>query len=60
MKFECQTHPQDDHVERITDCSTKYGQAPVVCTRVRLVKGRWLKADKLEWLLLWTMSRLVG
>ena len=30
MRFESQTHPQDDHVDRITDCSTRYGQAPVV------------------------------
>ena len=40
MGFESQTHPQDDHVDRITDCSTQYGQAPAVCTRVRLAKGR--------------------
>ena len=41
MRFESQTHPQDDHVDRITDCSTRYGQAPAVCTRVSLAKGRW-------------------
>ena len=41
MRFESQTHPQDDHVDRITDCSTRYDQAPVVCTRVRLAKGKW-------------------
>ena len=41
MRFESQTHPQDDHVDRITDCSTRYGQAPAVCTGVRLAKGRW-------------------
>ena len=40
MRFESQTHPQDDHVDRITDCSTRYGQAPAVCTRVSLAKGR--------------------
>ena len=28
-KFESQTHPQDDHVDRITYCSTRYGQAHV-------------------------------
>ena len=44
MRFESQTHPQDDHVDRITDCSTRYGQAPAVCTRVRLAKGRWVIA----------------
>ena len=41
MRFESQTHPQDDHVDRITDYSTRYDQAPAVCTRVRLAKGRW-------------------
>ena len=30
MRFESQTHPQDDHIDRITDCSTRYGQAPAV------------------------------
>ena len=40
MMFESHTHPQDDHVDRITDCSTRYGQAPGVCTRVSLAKGR--------------------
>ena len=40
MSFESQTHPQDDHVDRVTDCSTRYGQAPAVCTRVSLAKGR--------------------
>ena len=40
MRFESQTHPQDDHIGRITDCSTRYGQARVVSTRVRLAKGR--------------------
>ena len=44
MRFESQTHSQDDHVDRITDCSTRYGQAPAVCTRVRLAKGRWTSA----------------
>ena len=39
MKFESETHPQDDHVDRITYCSPRYGQAPAVCTRVRLAKG---------------------
>ena len=39
MRFESQTHPQYDHVDRITDCSTRYGQASAVCTRVRLAKG---------------------
>ena len=33
MRFESQTHPQDDHIDRITDCSTRYGQAPVVALR---------------------------
>ena len=42
MRFESQTHPQDDHLDRITDCSTPYGQAPAVCTRVSLAKGRWV------------------
>ena len=41
MRFECQTHPQDDHIDKITDCSTWYGQAPAVCTHVSLAKGRW-------------------
>ena len=27
MRFESQTHLQDDHVDRITDCSTRYGHA---------------------------------
>ena len=40
MRFESQTHPQDDHRGRITDCSTRYGQAHAVSTRVRLAKGR--------------------
>ena len=43
MRFESQTHPQDDHIDRITDCSTRYGQAPAVCTRVSLAKGRCLE-----------------
>ena len=30
MRFESQTHPQDDHIDRITDCSTRYGRAPAV------------------------------
>ena len=30
MRFEFQTHPHDDHIDRITDCSTRYGQAPAV------------------------------
>ena len=42
MRFESQSHPQDDHVDRITDCSTRYGQAPAVCTRMSLDKGRWV------------------
>ena len=41
MRFKSQTHPQVDHIGRITDCSTRYGQAPAVSTRVRLAKGRW-------------------
>ena len=40
MRFESQTTPQNDHIDRITDCSTRYGQAPAVCTRVRLAKER--------------------
>ena len=40
MRFESQTHPQDDHIGRITDCSTRYGQARAVSTRVRVAKGR--------------------
>ena len=40
IRCESQTHPQDDHVDRISDCSSRYGQAPAVCTRVRLTKGR--------------------
>ena len=40
MRFESQTHPQDDHIDRITDYSTRYGQAHSVSTRVRLAKGR--------------------
>ena len=40
MRFESQTHPQDDHINRITDYSTQYGQAHAVSTRVRLAKGR--------------------
>ena len=42
-QLESQTHPQDDHVDRITDCSTRYGQAPAVCTRVSLAKRRWYR-----------------
>ena len=38
MRFESQTHPQDDHIDRKTDCSTLYGQAPAVCPRVSLAK----------------------
>ena len=34
MRFASQTHPQDDHIGRITDCSTRYGQAHAVSTRV--------------------------
>ena len=30
MRFESRKHAQDDHIDRITDCSTWYGQAPVV------------------------------
>ena len=30
MRFESQTHPQDEHIDKITDCSTQYGQAPAV------------------------------
>ena len=41
MRFESQTHTQDEHIGRITDCSSRYGQAPAVSTRVRLAKGRW-------------------
>ena len=41
MRFESQTHRQDDHIGRITYCSTRYGQAHAVSTRVRLAKGRW-------------------
>ena len=40
MRFESQTHLQDDHIGRITDRSTRYGQAPAVSTSVRLAKGR--------------------
>ena len=29
-RFESQTPPQDDHIDRITDFSTRYGQAPAV------------------------------
>ena len=45
MRFESQTHPQDDHIGRITDCSTRYCQAHAVITRVRLAKGRLLKYE---------------
>ena len=45
MRFESQTHPQDDQVDKITDCSTRYGQAPAVCTRMRLAEGRWAFAE---------------
>ena len=38
MRFESQTHPQDDHIDRY---STRYRQAPAVKTHVRLAKGRW-------------------
>ena len=44
MRFESQPHPQDDHVDIITDCSNRYDQAPAVCTRVRLAKGKWVHA----------------
>ena len=40
MRFECQTQPQDDHIDIITDYSTRYGQAYAVSTRVKLAKGR--------------------
>ena len=30
MRFESQTPPQDEHIDKITDCSTQYGQAPAV------------------------------
>ena len=30
MRFESQTHPQDDNIDGITDCSTLYDQAPAV------------------------------
>ena len=30
IRFESQTHPQKDHIDRIADCSTRYGQAPAV------------------------------
>ena len=31
MRFESQTHTHaDDHIDRITDCNTRYGQAPGV------------------------------
>ena len=43
MRFESQTHPQDDHIGRITDYSTVYGQAHAVSTRVRLAKGIMLQ-----------------
>ena len=39
IMFESQTHPQADHIDKITDYSTRYGQAPAVCTHVRLAKG---------------------
>ena len=32
MRFESQTHPQDDHIDGITDYSIRYGQARAVCT----------------------------
>ena len=35
------TPPGWPRIDRITDCSTRYGQAPAVCTRVRLATGRW-------------------
>ena len=50
MRFESQTHTQDDHVDRITDCSTQYGQAPAVCTRV------WPKEDVLGRHMSWKIS----
>ena len=40
MRFESQTHPRDDHVDRIADYSIPYGQAHAVSTRTRLAKGR--------------------
>ena len=40
MRIESLTPPQDDHISRITDYSTRYGQAHAVSTRVRLAKGR--------------------
>ena len=40
MRFESQTHPKDNHVDRITDCSTRYGQAPTVCTREDVFTNR--------------------
>ena len=46
IRFESQTHLQDDHTDRITDCSTRCGQAPVVGLHSRetgqgkMAKGR--------------------
>ena len=45
MRLESQTHLQDDHVDRITDCSTRYGQAHAVSTRV---STRWPRDDAYE------------
>ena len=43
MRFESQTHPQDDHIDRITGCSTPYGQAPAVA-----VAWDWPREDGVE------------
>ena len=49
MRFESQTHPQDDHRYRITDYSTWYGQARALSTRVRLANGRWEDWNGSDW-----------
>ena len=41
MRFESQTHPQDDHIDIITDCSTWYSQAAAVA-----LVWDWLREDE--------------
>ena len=34
MRFESRTQPQDDHIARIIDCSTRYDQATAVALEI--------------------------
>ena len=48
MRFESQTHPYDDHIDRITDCSSRYSQAPAVA-----LTWDWPREDDKQELYLW-------